>query len=81
MPVITRDVNRQRRQAPSQAPFSDAYLNGMSAKRRRVMCPIELQMNFVLVFNILPNVSNRITYYQAKHNGCVLFTDCSSTEN
>ncbi|XP_067134082.1 large proline-rich protein BAG6 isoform X2 [Centruroides vittatus] len=36
VPIITRDIRRQRRQAP-QPPFSDAYLNGMPSKRRRMM--------------------------------------------
>ncbi|GFY49551.1 large proline-rich protein BAG6 [Trichonephila inaurata madagascariensis] len=36
VPIITRDVQRQRRQA-AQAPFSNAYLSGMPSKRRRIM--------------------------------------------
>ena len=35
VPVIHRDVDRQRRTG-AQPPFSDAYLNGMPAKRRKV---------------------------------------------
>ena len=33
--MITTDIVRQRRM-PAQAPFSDAYINGLPPKRRKV---------------------------------------------
>ncbi|GIY99995.1 large proline-rich protein BAG6 [Caerostris extrusa] len=36
VPIIARDVQRQRRQA-TQAPLSNAYLSGMPSKRRKIM--------------------------------------------
>ncbi|GAB0100361.1 hypothetical protein DMENIID0001_163930 [Sergentomyia squamirostris] len=36
IPIISQDVQKQRRQ-PEQLPFSDAYLSGMSSKRRKMI--------------------------------------------
>ena len=44
--MINRDVQRQRRPQQPQQPFSDAYLRGMPAKRRRVR--IQAILTFLL---------------------------------
>ncbi|XP_063235178.1 large proline-rich protein BAG6 isoform X2 [Bacillus rossius redtenbacheri] len=44
VPIISRDVQRQRRQG-SQPPFSDAYLSGMPSKRRKVVTSAKPQGN------------------------------------
>ncbi|ELT91208.1 hypothetical protein CAPTEDRAFT_225947 [Capitella teleta] len=44
VPVISRDVARQQRDS-AQPPFSDAYLNGMPAKRRKLMSQSESELS------------------------------------
>ncbi|XP_030750406.1 large proline-rich protein bag6-A isoform X2 [Sitophilus oryzae] len=50
VPIITRDVPRQRRQN-SQAPFSDAYLAGMPSKRRKLINQPKIEGNFSQVIS------------------------------
>uniref|UniRef100_A0A1B0C4D4 BCL2-associated athanogene 6 n=1 Tax=Glossina palpalis gambiensis TaxID=67801 RepID=A0A1B0C4D4_9MUSC len=37
LPIITRDMQRQAESPPNQPPFSDVYISGMSAKRRKLI--------------------------------------------
>lgn len=57
VPMITEDIERQRRQS-TQRPFSDAYLGMMSSKRRKVMSNGRLQA-VVDTANILPDTIRR----------------------
>lgn len=43
--VVEADVERMKSQ-PNQKPFSDAYLNGMPMKRRKVYCKIKSKKNY-----------------------------------
>ena len=44
--MITTDIVRQRRM-PAQAPFSDAYINGLPPKRRKVCDHAHREIRFV----------------------------------
>ncbi|XP_067613330.1 large proline-rich protein BAG6 isoform X2 [Eurosta solidaginis] len=37
LPIIARDLRTQSENPPNQTPFSDAYISGMSAKRRKMI--------------------------------------------
>ncbi|XP_073973226.1 large proline-rich protein BAG6 isoform X2 [Rhodnius prolixus] len=50
VPIITRDRERQRRQAV-QGPLSDAYLSGMPSKRRKVVTSNKPQGNLTKVIS------------------------------
>uniref|UniRef100_A0A224XIC1 Large proline-rich protein BAG6 n=1 Tax=Panstrongylus lignarius TaxID=156445 RepID=A0A224XIC1_9HEMI len=50
VPIITRDRERQRRQAV-QGPLSDAYLSGMPSKRRKVVNSNKPQSNLAKVIS------------------------------
>lgn len=56
VPIITRDVQRQRRQEP-QPPFSDAYLSGMPSKRRKLINSAKPDANIRQV------ISGKQTYF------------------
>ncbi|CAH1787815.1 unnamed protein product, partial [Owenia fusiformis] len=53
VPIITRDIATQRRQPPQQ-PFSDTYLSGMPAKRRKLMEEKKCTEELGKVTNIVP---------------------------
>ncbi|KAL3872498.1 hypothetical protein ACJMK2_040418, partial [Sinanodonta woodiana] len=57
VPVITRDIQRQRQQRP-QNPHSDAYLQGMPPKRRRLMTQ-DRPVNLGSASEILPDSIRR----------------------
>ncbi|XP_043939196.1 large proline-rich protein BAG6 isoform X2 [Protopterus annectens] len=50
VPIIRQDIQTQRKMKP-QGPFSDAYLNGMPAKRRKKMQSDGLQLSLTEAVN------------------------------
>jgi len=71
IPVITRDIIRQRRQAP-QPSLSDAYLSGMPSKRRKVT----ESFSFIFTLRIM-----FAYFYATMHIKTVSFCATSSCNN
>ncbi|KAJ8301003.1 hypothetical protein KUTeg_022522 [Tegillarca granosa] len=57
VPIITQDVQKQQKQKP-QAPLSDAYLQGMPAKRRKIMTQ-DRPMNLSNTADVIPDSIRR----------------------
>jgi len=81
IPVIHRDISRQRRQSPQRA-FSDSYLSGMSSKRRKLISgakPSAAEPNSMLGQGVRQVLQNRTSRFGGSSSGASSSSSTAAT--